>query len=85
MGKEQLRRTIVAKDQLQIVDESIWKYVLASGGPLMKIVAVEGENILCMWQDAEDNRKLHRALFPIVCVRRVIPLTEDDLGKFRGA
>ena len=45
--------------------------VLASGGPLMRVVCVEGDNALCGWR-GEDGRQ-ERFLFPIPCLRSLIP------------
>ncbi len=47
------------------IDENVWNVVLASGGPLMKIICIEGENALCEWDGG-------RAIFPTACLRRLI-------------
>lgn len=43
--------------------------VLASGGPVMNLVCVEGDNALCEWWGA-GGRTLQRHLFPAASLMR---------------
>jgi uncharacterized protein YodC (DUF2158 family) len=45
--------------------------ILASGGPLMRIVCTEGDNVLCEWA---DNEKRRQKLFPAGVLRRLMRL-----------
>lgn len=60
---------------LEIVDESR-SVVIASGGPIMDVVCVEGERMLCEWVDNDGEKQ--QCLFPIVVLRRMIPIFEDE-------
>lgn len=59
------------------IDETIWCYVLASGGPLMRVVCIEGDRALCEFHDSQDrNRRLYT---PVACLRRLVPVTPAEL------
>ena len=45
--------------------------ILASGGPLLKVVCVEGDNLLCEWS---ENEKRRQKLFPAGALRRLTRL-----------
>lgn len=43
--------------------------VLNSGGPRMVVSVVLGDEVMCVWLNA--NRSKEQARFPIVCVKKV--------------
>lgn len=59
--------------------------MLSSGGPLMKVECVEGDQALCSWLAYEthygddgsityqDEPIEQRKLFPIICLRKLVP------------
>ena len=49
--------------------------VLKSGGPILDLLAVEGDNAICEW--AEDGEKVRR-IFPVACLYRCVPLTDGE-------
>jgi uncharacterized protein YodC (DUF2158 family) len=63
-------------DDLVKVDSSNL-VVLASGGPLMTVVATEGHNCLCEWEG--DDGTTQRHLFHYWVLRRMILFHPDDL------
>jgi len=56
---------------LKLVSDK-YNIVLNSGGPLMKIVTIEGDNALCSWN--EGTAKDTIGLFPIACLSKLAPL-----------
>ena len=68
-----LHQAAFKESELVKVPEPKQPVVLVSGGPVMDLVALEGENGVCEWED-NDNEQ-HRRLFPLVCLygcKRVI-------------
>lgn len=43
------------------------KAVLNSGGPIMLVECVEGENAICSWFDDEDGVRRRKG-FPVACL-----------------
>lgn len=52
--------------------------VLKSGGPVMDLETIDGDNGLCSWFD--DEGKISRAVFPLVCLYACIPVNNNPLG-----
>jgi uncharacterized protein YodC (DUF2158 family) len=63
-----LHREEFDSDDLVKVDESNL-VILASGGPLMRLVCIEGENALCHWEEGDVRRQ---SLFPLATLRRLV-------------
>lgn len=72
------RRQFNAGD-LTLIEETGHEVVLASGGPIMVLVAIEGDNGLCAMR--HDKSKMN--LFPLVCLRRLLRLTSNDFKELR--
>ena len=68
-----LYRDSFPASELERVDESA-HVILASGGPLMKLVCFEGDSALCEWSDGDKTR---RKLFPLVGLRQLMRLDRD--------
>ena len=62
-------------DLVRLNDEDY--VILASGGPLLKIICIEGDNALCEWP---VDGKRRQKLFPAGALRR---LTRLDQSGFR--
>ena len=65
-----LQRKVFNVSELTPVNESNF-VILASGGPLMEIESLENDKALCKWT---DNEKIARAVFPIKCLRKLVPI-----------
>jgi uncharacterized protein YodC (DUF2158 family) len=70
-----LHRKSFSLDDLVRIPPPEHPVVLKSGGTLMNLVSVEGDNALCEWY--EDNGKLARAVFPLVCLYRCEPILTE--------
>jgi uncharacterized protein YodC (DUF2158 family) len=44
---------------------------LKSGGPVMTVVEVDEDEVLCVWFPSDDHRKLREADFDIVTIEKV--------------
>jgi uncharacterized protein YodC (DUF2158 family) len=70
-----LRRDAFPLDELVKVPAPKRPVVLKSGGPVMDLETVEGENALCSWYGAD--MKLARAVFPLACLYECKPLEQE--------
>lgn len=68
-----LQRGTFPADALELVPEPRRPVVLKSGGPVMELESVEGEDALCSWTG--DDGRLGRAVIPVVCLYACAPVT----------
>ena len=68
------------RSDLVKVDESRC-VILGSGGPLMDLICIEGENALCEFWD-EDRKSKVQMMFLTVCLRRTIRLDAEFISGF---
>jgi len=47
--------------------------ILNSGGPIMNLETIEGENAVASW---DDRGKVERSMFSVVCLSALVPLSE---------
>lgn len=71
-----MKRGQFAADDLKKVEGDF--VVLASGGPLLNLECVEGDNAVVSWKDSTG--KTIREMIPCVCLRRLVPLAEPCCG-----
>jgi hypothetical protein len=60
------------EDELVKVEPPARPVILKSGGPVMDLESVEDGNALCRWEG--DDRRICRAVFPLVCLYSCVPL-----------
>ena len=72
----ELRRQTFPAEDLELAPEPKNPVVLKSGGPIMDLETVEGENGLCRWE-TEDS-KIARATFPLACLYLCRPVVWPD-------
>lgn len=65
-----LRRGKFNADDLQPVDTSRI-VILNSGGPLLTVECVEGNNAICTWKN-DNGQHAGRAMFPVACLSRLV-------------
>ena len=65
---DHVRRESFHPDELVLVPEPANPVVLGSGGPIMDLVATEGDRGLCQWE--ADDGTTQRHMFPLACLYR---------------
>lgn len=68
-----IHRKTFSDDELVRIDTSNC-VVLNSGGPLMQLICIEGDNALVSW-DGE------RALLPVACLSKLVRVVEQQKGE----
>jgi uncharacterized protein YodC (DUF2158 family) len=77
------RRKFDLDDLVPVKGEHV---VLASGGPLMRVECVEGDRVICAWDEWEGDwldgkgvKTVHRADYGINSVRKLSNVTKEEL------
>ncbi len=68
----ELHRETFAKEELEKAPPKKRPVILKSGGCVMELESVEDGIALCSWENNE--RKLQRASFPLVCLYECRPM-----------
>lgn len=67
-----LRRGVFWPDELVKLNPADY-VVLNSGGPLLRLECIEGENAVVSWMDGDAEQ---RRMVPTACLSRLAPLAE---------
>lgn len=55
----------------KFVNVPIKHVILNSGGPLLNLETVEGDNAIVSW---DDDGQLQRRMFPVACLSLLVPM-----------
>ena len=81
MSREFETKTFNASE-LTLVPDTGREVIFGSGGPIMQLETVEGDQGLCSWRSEDGSHQRH--LFALVMLRRIVRITPRDFPDLRA-
>lgn len=69
------RRGEFKPEDLVLIQLPVRPVVIKSGGPIMNVVCVEGDNVLCEW---DNDGKKEQGLIGAACLYACVPFELED-------